>query len=87
MSQQCYGRTKTGKCKVLPPLNKGSLSVFGYTTKISSNDRKHALLLAIDKLGATEVFRKLNALVVLNKHRPQLEKIYLSDRNFTKKYI
>jgi len=53
---------------ILPPLKKGTLGKFGYTTKSSQKDRRTSLKRAARSLGKATVIRKLNAVGVLTKN-------------------
>ena len=60
----------------------GTLKSCGYSTNDSSSTRHEALKKAIKKYGKDEVIRKVNALVVLNKGRPELHKKYAMDLEY-----
>ena len=65
------------------PLAKGTLSKFGYKASASDRVRHAALLKAIAAYGPLVVYRKLNAIMVLQKRRnPSLSEIYRANRNF-----
>ena len=50
--------------------------------------RQKAVKKAVKKYGALSVFRKLNALYILNKNRqPGNAKVFLVDREFVNKYL
>lgn len=64
----------------------GSLAVLGYTTKSPLKVRRKALEKAVKKYGGLKVFRKLNAVYVLNSNRnPTLSEKFKRDRNWVKK--
>lgn len=72
-------------------LTKGSLGMYGYkgvSTKTSTERRKY-LTEALKHEDALPVFRKLNALYVVNKNKnPCLSAIFESDRNWVQsKYM
>lgn len=72
-------------------LTKGSLGMYGYkdvSTK-TSTERRSYLSKALKHEDALPVFRKLNALYVVNKNRnPCLSAIFESDRNWVQsKYM
>jgi hypothetical protein len=72
-------------------LTKGSLGMYGYkgvSTKTSTERRKY-LKEALKHEDALPVFRKLNALYVVNKNKnPCLSAIFESDRNWVQsKYM
>jgi Family of unknown function (DUF5771) len=65
------------------PLAKGTLSKFGYKAYASDRVRRAALVKAIAAYGPLVVFRKLGAIMVLQKRlNPSLSNIYRSNRNF-----
>ena len=65
------------------PLAKGTLSKFGYKASASDRVRRAALVKAIAAYGPLVVFRKLGAIMVLQKRRnPALSNIYRANRNF-----
>lgn len=69
-------------------LTKGSLGAYGYThvTEMSATARHRALADAIYDENPLSVFRKLNALVVLNKNKhPATADIFESDRDWVKR--
>jgi hypothetical protein len=64
------------------------LSKFGYGVDQSMAARQKAVKKAVKKYGALSVFRKLNALYILNKNRqPGNAKVFLVDREFVNKYL
>lgn len=69
-------------------LEKGSLGKHGYhnVAKLSPTQRHIALDKAIAELGGNwlSVFRKINYLAVLNKYKPEMYKLYVSDRDYIK---
>lgn len=71
--------------KVLPTLKKGTLSAFGYTSKDTKAKRRKMLREAVDGIGATLIFRKLNAVMILNRNtNPKISKIFQEDRDWIK---
>lgn len=69
-------------------LTKGSLGEYGYThvSEMSSTARRRALAAAIRDESALSVFRKLNALSVLNKNKhPEIADIFESDKQWVKR--
>lgn len=60
----------------------GSLRSCGYASKDSAEDRHAALNRAVKRFGLGETIKKINALVVLNKSRPNLHRIYKSDLSY-----
>lgn len=68
-------------------LQKGTLSKFGYSADLSEASRYRALQFAIKHNGPLPIFRKLNAVYVLNRNtNPKKSRIFYKDRNFVKKY-
>jgi len=68
------------------PLRKGSLSRHGYGTSKSASARHRALAKAVKAEGALAVFRKLNAVMVLNKNtNPSVSAKFKADRNWVKR--
>lgn len=68
-------------------LEKGVLSKFGYTNinSLSINERHKALKHALEKINPLSLYRKLNALYVLNKNRdPSLSKKFREDAEWIK---
>ncbi len=66
-------------------MRKGELKKYGYSTKISETHRHLALTSAARAYGPLSVFRKLNALMVLNKNRsPTSSKVFKDDRDWVK---
>lgn len=71
--------------RVIPKLRKGDLSQFGYSSSASATSRHRSLAKAVKEYGALSVFRKLNAIMVLNKNRsPGLSSRFKSDRNWVR---
>lgn len=70
------------------PLHKGELSSLGYSMSAPTLSRHRALNKATKKYGALSMYRKLNALAVLNKNtNPKTSKVSKKDRNWIgKKY-
>ncbi len=67
------------------PLKKGELSKYGYKASYTAKVRRKALEKAIKSYGALSVYRKLNAVYVLNKNRsPSSSRSFLRDRNWVK---
>uniref|UniRef100_A0A6C0D1W0 Uncharacterized protein n=1 Tax=viral metagenome TaxID=1070528 RepID=A0A6C0D1W0_9ZZZZ len=76
---------KHHKCNVLFHLEKGSLSKFGYSMKKSKSERHRSLKKAIQKVKPLSIYRKLNALYVLNKNKhPENAKIFKNDAEWLK---
>ncbi len=67
-------------------LRKGTLGKYGYKVKKSDRERNESLRKAVAAEGYLSIFRKLNALYVLNKNTyPAYSKLYLKDRDFVHK--
>jgi hypothetical protein len=81
------GKPGKGK-KLIPPLKEGSLVKHGYSVSLDKEERRKVLKKAIKEYGDLSVFRKINALAILNKNNPSKSKLYISDRNWiSKNYI
>ena len=76
------------KCNVLFILKKGTLSRFGYSMKNSQSKRHKSLKKAIKSIKPLSVYRKLNALYILNKNRNPLNaKLFKDDAEWLKNKI
>lgn len=76
------------KCNVLFILKKGTLSRFGYSMKNSQSKRHNSLKKAIKSTKPLSIYRKLNALYVLNKNRnPLTAKLFKDDAEWLKNKI
>ena len=75
--------------KVIPKLRKGELKEFGYFASEPVSKRHRALTKAVGAYGATSVFRKLNAVMVLTKNTsPSSSAKFRADRNWVRdKYM
>lgn len=82
-SRKDYSKVKIG------PLRKGSLTRHGYKASKSARARHIALNKAVKAEGALAVYRKLNAVMVLNKNtNPTKSTRFRADRNWIKrKYL
>ena len=68
------------------PLRKGTLSKYGYKAYASDEERRRALNAAVKAYGPLTVFRKLGAVMTLQKRRsPELSAIYRANRNYVGK--
>ena len=86
-SKRKRGKTLKRGNKVIIPMKKGLLSKYGYTSKKSTNARRLALKRAVKKYGNLSLFRKLNAIYVLQKNRnPRTAQIFKTDRDWVKKH-
>jgi len=71
--------------QLIPIVEKGSLTRFGYSIKESANKRRKALEKAIKKYGALTVERKLNAQVILRKRtQPKAREVFESDAEWVR---
>ena len=72
--------------KKIGKLNKGTLTRFGYSADKSMSERRESLSRAIKAYGSLVVFRKLNAIYVLNRNTvPKKSQIFYKDRNWVKR--
>src|SRR5580658_8052820 len=67
--------------------HEGSLTSLGYHAHESAAVRHTALGKAINKYGASSVFKKINALSVFNKRVPELHRIYELDKAWVHRSI
>lgn len=79
----CIKGKKSKKVKQLFVLEKGTLTQYGYHANISTKNRHFALLKALRHLKPLSVYRKLNALYILNKNKP-LGMLYKRDAEWIK---
>jgi len=84
VKQACTpNKGKPGKtlesAKVIPPLKKGELTKFGYSTHLSEKERLQSLIKAVKDLSYATVIRKINAVRTLSRNDPKLNKIYTTD--------
>ena len=92
IQNNCTKRNKTykthNKCNILFHLEKGTLSKFGYSMKNSQRMRHISLKKAIKSIKPLSIYRKLNALYVLNKNKhPYNAKLFKNDAEWLKKMI
>lgn len=74
---------KTNKYKTeVPKLLKETLSQFGYSTAKSDSSRRKALSLAIENMSGINVYKKLNALMKLNRFHPDMYDLFKIDRDW-----
>jgi hypothetical protein len=78
--------SRSSNCKQLFALEKGTLTKYGYHADISENDRRQALSRALaDGLKPLSLYRKINALYILNKNQNRaLAKLYRQDAKWIK---
>jgi len=77
-------RGKKGKGpKLIPPLKKGLLTKYGYSSKESTQKRHAALKKAAREYGAGNLVQKLNAIYVLNRNtNPKVAAIFNRDKKW-----
>jgi hypothetical protein len=79
---------KPGKGPQLFVLHKGDLTKYGYHSNLSETKRHEALTLALKHIKPLSVYRKLNALYILNKNKdPIISKIYKNDANWVRSFF
>ena len=75
----------TRKSKQLFVLKKGDLTKYGYHADLSENNRHEALKKALGEYSPLSLFRKLNAVYVLNKNRDKKRAAtFKADANWVK---
>lgn len=89
MKSRCKRNNKKNKthhkCNILFHLEKGTLTKFGYSMKNSQQSRHKSLKKAIKSVKPLSIYRKLNALYVLNKNRhPNNAKVFKDDAQWLK---
>jgi len=68
------------------PLKKGALKKFGYVYKLPEDDRRESLKEAIKKLGALNVYHKLDAISKLSARvAPKASAVFAADKNWVRK--
>ena len=71
--------------KLIPIMEKGSLTKYGYSSKKSEQARHVALNKAVEEYGALSVFRKLKAQETLRKRtQPKAREIFASDAEYVR---
>lgn len=76
------------KCNILFHLEKGTLTKFGYSMKNSQQNRHKSLKKAIKQVKPLSIYRRLNALYVLNKNKhPDNAKVFKDDAEWLKTKI
>ena len=72
--------------KLIPPLNKGKLRAYGYSTSLGPTARRIALKRAITFYGRNSVLRKLNAVKVLTRNtNPRVSAVFGKDLTWIQK--
>lgn len=76
MKKKCLTNNKKNKtkhkCNILFELKKGTFTKFGYSMKNSKSKRHTSLKKAMKIIKPLSIYRKLNALYILNKNRHPL---------------
>ena len=79
-------KSNTRKSKQLFVLKKGDLTKYGYHADLSEYKRHEALEKARSEYTSLSLFRKLNAVYLLNKNRDKKRAaIFKADANWVKK--
>lgn len=79
-------KSNTRKSKQLFVLKKGDLTKYGYHADIAESKRHEALKKARNEYTSLSLFRKLNAVYLLNKNRDKKRAaIFKADANWVKK--
>jgi hypothetical protein len=82
---RAYKQTKKGKSRKLFVLKKGHLTKYGYHADLSQSARHEALKKALGEYSSLSLFRKLNAVYVLNKNRDKKRAAtFKADANWVK---
>lgn len=71
--------------KLIPPLKRGLLGQFGYSTASTKESRAKALEKAVKKLGKQEVYRHTRALATLQRWNEKAHKALMIDVNMLRK--
>lgn len=78
-------KTRGTKGKQLFVLEKGALTKYGYHANLTEEERHSALKKALIHIKPLSVYRKLNALYVLNNNKNKsLAQLYRNDANFVR---
>ena len=78
------GRAGVGP-KLIPIMEKGTLTKYGYSTKKNTGARRQALEKAVKEYGALSVFRKLKAQETLRKRsQPKAREIFATDAEWVR---
>jgi len=71
--------------RLIPIMEKGTLTKHGYSTKKGEEARRRALRKAVDEFGALSVFRKLKAQETLRKRtQPKARDIFAADADWVR---
>lgn len=69
------------------PLKKGELTKYGYSAKLTEQERHTSLDKALRVYGPLSLYRKLNAVAKLSvRTAPEISHIFAKDRDWVKKY-
>jgi hypothetical protein len=72
---------------IIGPLRKGELKKFGYSYKHPETVRHHSIQAAIKKLGALNVYRKLDAVAKLSvTQNKQAHMVFSADRDWIRSH-
>ena len=78
-------KTRGTKGKQLFVLEKGTLTKYGYHANLTEEERHNVLNKALVDIKPLSLYRKLNALYVLNKNKDKhLAQLYRNDANFVR---
>lgn len=73
----------TGPKSKIGPLKKGELSKYGYSYKLSEQERRSALMRASREFNFTSMYKKLDAVAKLSKTvNPKAAAVFSADRNW-----
>ena len=79
-------KSYTRKSRQLFILKKGELTKYGYHADLSESERHEALEKARSEFSSLSLFKKLNAVYVLNKNRDKKRAtVFKADANWIKK--
>ena len=85
---QIVDRGAVGRGQKLFEVKKGLLTRLGYHTAKSDGERHAILQRAVDRYGATRVWRMLNAQVLFRKREPDhVKEKFVDDRNYVKENL
>jgi hypothetical protein len=73
----------TGPKSKIGPLKKGELSKYGYSYKLSEQERRSALMRASREFNFTSMYKKLDAVAKLSKTvNPKAAAVFSADRDW-----
>lgn len=83
----CVKDSKVSANQTIGPLRKGELQRFGYSYKLPESIRHSSLRASIKKLGALDVYRKLDAVGKLSvTANPKSSKVFMEDRDWIRSH-